>query len=513
MAVEDMGGGYFKEAGSTGPGAFHGTREAYEADKYYNEHANKGPTEYEKQQAAADEAFHNEMAEKRAKLKADMKYGPTTEYVDGLREKGRACREKEDWDSAISAYTTLFKFMDEHASDPKAMIVNQSWKKFGQNYKALLGDSYFQRSIDNLRKKNHDQAKADITEALKWYPFDDVLRTLMQKTLDERFVAGSTNGNTSANQKAYDAYTDSGYAKMDKEDFAGAIADFRAALNLSPADELAMANLAMAYCMRADKYNDDGDFDNAYLDIKTALEMDPNVLQGNGNILLMGILEAKPSLNDNPPQKRQEDIELEKILAAPPPQKRSAPSASTAGTSTPTAAGTSAGAAPAASGPKKGNGFLAFMFGVITAPCVGMLAAWAASNYFGDAGPARMALLSAAVVTFIVSFIAWRKKAVLLILVALALAAAGVYVTVKEPELPFKAKQTAATFTTIPTTTVTADALNVREGPSADTALVTQLKKGDPLTVTEDTGAAWVKVEAEGKTGYVNRDYITTAGE
>jgi hypothetical protein len=60
--------------------------------------------------------------------------------------------------------------------------------------------------------------------------------------------------------------------------------------------------------------------------------------------------------------------------------------------------------------------------------------------------------------------------------------------------------------------TATADALNVREGPSADTALVTQLKKGDPLTVTEDTGADWVKVEAEGKTGYVNRDYISIDG-
>jgi TPR repeat protein len=77
------------------------------------------------------------------------------------------------------------------------------------------------------------------------------------------------------------------------------------------------------------------------------------------------------------------------------------------------------------------------------------------------------------------------------------------------------APKAAATQTAAVSATVTADALNMREGPSADTAVVTQLKKGDALTVTEDTGGNWVKVEAGDTSGYVRRDYITTgaAGE
>jgi N-acetylmuramoyl-L-alanine amidase len=52
----------------------------------------------------------------------------------------------------------------------------------------------------------------------------------------------------------------------------------------------------------------------------------------------------------------------------------------------------------------------------------------------------------------------------------------------------------------------------VREGPSADATVVTQLKNGDTLTVTEDPGDNWIKVEAEGQTGYVHRDYISIDG-
>jgi hypothetical protein len=80
------------------------------------------------------------------------------------------------------------------------------------------------------------------------------------------------------------------------------------------------------------------------------------------------------------------------------------------------------------------------------------------------------------------------------------------------PGTTLKMAKTAISKTAAQTATVTTDALNVREGPSADTALVTQLKKGDSLTVTEDTGADWVKVEAGDNSGYVHRDYITIKG-
>jgi uncharacterized protein YgiM (DUF1202 family) len=58
--------------------------------------------------------------------------------------------------------------------------------------------------------------------------------------------------------------------------------------------------------------------------------------------------------------------------------------------------------------------------------------------------------------------------------------------------------------------TVTADALNVREGPGADNALITTLHKGDKLTILEEyDGTTWVKIEYKGRTGFVHGDYIT----
>ena len=59
------------------------------------------------------------------------------------------------------------------------------------------------------------------------------------------------------------------------------------------------------------------------------------------------------------------------------------------------------------------------------------------------------------------------------------------------------------------TATVTSDALNMRSGPSAENSLIMTLRKGNVITIVEGTeGNNWVKVEYEGKTGYVNKDYI-----
>jgi len=58
--------------------------------------------------------------------------------------------------------------------------------------------------------------------------------------------------------------------------------------------------------------------------------------------------------------------------------------------------------------------------------------------------------------------------------------------------------------------TVTADALNMREGPGADNALITTLHKGDKFTILEEyDGTLWVKIEYNGRTGFVHGDYIT----
>ena len=72
--------------------------------------------------------------------------------------------------------------------------------------------------------------------------------------------------------------------------------------------------------------------------------------------------------------------------------------------------------------------------------------------------------------------------------------------TVQKSESP--AKQTFAA--------VTADALNMREGPGADNALVMTLHKGNVLTILEKSEETrWLKVEYDGKSGYVHGDYIT----
>ena len=58
--------------------------------------------------------------------------------------------------------------------------------------------------------------------------------------------------------------------------------------------------------------------------------------------------------------------------------------------------------------------------------------------------------------------------------------------------------------------TVISDALNMREGPGADNALITTLHKGDKFTILEEyDGSKWVKIEYNGKTGFVHSDYIT----
>jgi len=76
----------------------------------------------------------------------------------------------------------------------------------------------------------------------------------------------------------------------------------------------------------------------------------------------------------------------------------------------------------------------------------------------------------------------------------------------KSPVSTVQEKRTSAT--------VTPDSLNMREGPGADNALITTLRKGDTLTILEEyNDTKWVKVEYNGKNGFVHSDYITREKE
>ncbi|MFR1076502.1 MAG: SH3 domain-containing protein, partial [Romboutsia timonensis] len=56
--------------------------------------------------------------------------------------------------------------------------------------------------------------------------------------------------------------------------------------------------------------------------------------------------------------------------------------------------------------------------------------------------------------------------------------------------------------------TVTADALNVRSGPSTSYGITTKLYKGDKVEILE-TSNGWHKIKASnGKIGWVSGDYI-----
>lgn len=60
------------------------------------------------------------------------------------------------------------------------------------------------------------------------------------------------------------------------------------------------------------------------------------------------------------------------------------------------------------------------------------------------------------------------------------------------------------------TSTVTAYSLTLRSGPSADNKAIDWLKKGTKVTVLSSVTGDWVKVSANGKTGYVNGKYLSS---
>lgn len=59
--------------------------------------------------------------------------------------------------------------------------------------------------------------------------------------------------------------------------------------------------------------------------------------------------------------------------------------------------------------------------------------------------------------------------------------------------------------------TITGSSVNLREGSSTSTAVITTLKEGTKVKIVGSENE-WVKVEADGKTGYVHSDYILIDG-
>jgi len=60
----------------------------------------------------------------------------------------------------------------------------------------------------------------------------------------------------------------------------------------------------------------------------------------------------------------------------------------------------------------------------------------------------------------------------------------------------------------LPTATVTSDALNMRGGPGVDNPIITQVRKGDVLTVTGNKQNGWLPVEFNGKRGFVSSEMV-----
>jgi uncharacterized protein YgiM (DUF1202 family) len=61
--------------------------------------------------------------------------------------------------------------------------------------------------------------------------------------------------------------------------------------------------------------------------------------------------------------------------------------------------------------------------------------------------------------------------------------------------------------------TVTSEALNMREEPSAKGALIRTLQKGTRLTVSGEVQDGWVPVEIDGTRGFVSGSYVSIEEE
>jgi uncharacterized protein YgiM (DUF1202 family) len=61
--------------------------------------------------------------------------------------------------------------------------------------------------------------------------------------------------------------------------------------------------------------------------------------------------------------------------------------------------------------------------------------------------------------------------------------------------------------------TVISDALNMREQPLAEGALIRTLQKGSRLTVSGEVQDGWVPVEIDGTRGFVSSSYVSIGEE
>jgi len=63
-----------------------------------------------------------------------------------------------------------------------------------------------------------------------------------------------------------------------------------------------------------------------------------------------------------------------------------------------------------------------------------------------------------------------------------------------------------------PSSAIVASSVNFRSAPSTSSTVYGSLKPGTPVNVLEEVNAYWLKVEVNGKTGYLSPKYITYSG-
>jgi uncharacterized protein YgiM (DUF1202 family) len=99
----------------------------------------------------------------------------------------------------------------------------------------------------------------------------------------------------------------------------------------------------------------------------------------------------------------------------------------------------------------------------------------------------------------------------LLLLVLNGIGWVGIYKTANQllnPRIKTEASVSEISVT-IPTGTVIADALNMRDVPSANGKLIATLKKGDHLTIIGDLQDNWLPVEINGSRGFVSSSFVS----
>jgi tetratricopeptide (TPR) repeat protein len=251
---------------------------------------------------AADAAFHNEMAEFRAKHNAGVAEEELKEQSDRmlhLMQQGKSCLEQggddaDDWDGAIAAYTELLNFQFHSISGHEmAVMTAEKLNKFlhqrEQNFKECLGVAYNNRGHANLCSKNFDQSIADYTNALKWYPKNgdraDTVRKEMQEELDLAKSRPANIGSKAGSSDRINELFEQSKKCGNNEDWEGMKNTALEGLKLCPADylmrELLINLIRVGYSNLGGDAWDAADWNQAISCLNVALKIDASDTEKN----------------------------------------------------------------------------------------------------------------------------------------------------------------------------------------------------------------------------------------